>query len=122
MSAKSQRLLREQDRFIRDNGEDVLFKGGSYRCFVQEISGAHAGEQALSHTAYGIYIASSVPSRFDFAPKDFFPFTSVQPPMETDELTRNKLIYVVTAVNYDNEDDDTVIFWCYALRKIWETP
>ena len=122
MSANSARVLRQQYRFVKKRGEFVTFKGVNYRCFVKEVAGVHAGEQTLGHATYGIYLASAVPSVFDFSPLDFYPNTHVQPPMETDELTRNALIYVVTAVDYSNEDTDTGGFWCYALRKIWETP
>ena len=122
MSLRSSRITRRLQRFRNRNGENVLFNGVSYKCFVEEVSSVHAGAHALNYGTFGIYEAAAVPSIFDFNPLDFYPNTTVQPPKESDQLTRNSLIFVVTAIDYSNEDTDTDGLWVYALRKIWATP
>jgi hypothetical protein len=113
-------LALEQGRAIA--GEDVVMNGATYRVRTVEVSGAKAGEQALPHTTYGIYVASAAPRLFDFSPRSFVPYTAVPPPTEGTEVTRNNLVYVFASVDYENIDNDTVAIYCYGLRKIWTVP
>jgi hypothetical protein len=122
MSAQSERITRQLKWFRDAHGEPVIFKGVTYRCFVEEVAGAHAGEQALPRAEYGIYIAAAVPDIFDFSPLDFAPTTSITAPKESDTLTRNNRVYIITAVDYENEAADTGGFFVYALCRIVGVP
>lgn len=122
MSTLSQAMVKALQRGRDVAGEWVLFHGKPYRCRTVEVAGAKAGEQAVSHLVYGVFLASVAPRLFEFNAMDFQPNTSVTPPIEGDELVRNGLIYVCTSVDYVNIDDDTVAIQCYCLRKIWQVP
>jgi hypothetical protein len=122
VSTYSQRILKQRQRYRKLRGEWILFGGKEYKVFVESVSGAQAGEQAVPRETYSIYIASTDPSLFDFDPLDFAPNTAIQPPTEGSEFTRNNLIYVCSNVRYENEDTDTIGLLCDCLRKIWATP
>ncbi len=121
MSKQSEAIAANFKRLRDRYGEDVLFNGNTYRCRTSMTSGANAGQQSVSRETFGIFIASSAPRVFDFSPEDFAPTTEVPPPQEGNELQRNGLIYVITAVDYVNIDTDTVAIYCETLRKIWLT-
>lgn len=120
MSQVSERLQRQLEAFRNTYGELVEFNGVEYRCFVEEVTGAKAGQQGVSQATFGVFVASTAPAIFDFNPRDFAPWTEVQQPGQGDELIRNGLIYVVTSFDFENVDTDTDGFYCYAMRKIWQ--
>ena len=100
-------------------GETVTFRGLPYRVTTKAVAGAKAGEQAVPRGVFGVFVADTSPRSYNFTPTDFAPTTNVPPPIEGEEITRNGLVNVITAVDYINVDTDTVAIICYALRKVW---